>query len=117
MSARILPLPGYTVSIFISVQVTAALGRPIVQWSILEINEDSLTFSNLFEAIHAGRFEVISMSEELKKSKLTKTFVGTKADGLMATSSNQTLRVCTQFGNYVRFSVDLQQEDPADVSV
>jgi hypothetical protein len=97
---EILPLPDYTITMFISVQVTAALGRPIVQWSILEINEDTLTFSSLFEAIKAGRFEVISMSEDLKKLKLTKTFVGTKADGLMATSSNQMLRVCTQFGNY-----------------
>ena len=82
-----------------------------MQWSILEVNEDCLTFADLFEAIKAGRFEVISMSEELKKAKLSKTFVGTKTDGLMATSSNQTLRVCSQFGNYIRFSVDLSQED------
>ena len=40
---------------FISVQITTALGTPIVQWSILEINEDSLTFSSLFEVIKAGR--------------------------------------------------------------
>ena len=98
-------------AMFVSVQVTASLGRPIVQWSILEINEDSMTFADLFEAIKAGRFEVISMSEELKKAKLSKTFVGTKTDGLMATSSNQTLRVCSQFGNYIRFSVDLVEED------
>ena len=70
---------------FISVQVTASLGRPIVQWSILEINNNCLTFANLFEAKKAGRFEVISMSEDLTKSKLTKTFVGAKTDGLMAT--------------------------------
>ena len=102
---------------FISVQIMTALGTPIVQWSILEIDEDSLTFSSLFEVIKAGHFEVISMSEELKKSKLTKTFVEMKANRLMATNSNQMLRVCTQFGNYVRFSVDLPQEDPADMSV
>ena len=107
--------PGY--KMFISVQVMASLGRPIVLWSILEINEDCLTFTSLFEAIKAGRFEVISMTEELQKSKLTKTFVGTKVDRLMATSSNQTLRVCSQFGNYVRFSVDLLQENPVDAPI
>ena len=101
---------------FISVQVTASLGRPIMQWSILEINDDYLTFASLFEAIKAGRFEVISMSEDLKKSKLTKTFVGAKTDRLMATSSNQTLKICSQFGNYVRFSVDLPQEDSEGLS-
>ena len=96
---------------FVSIQVTASLGRPIVQWSILEVNKDSMTFADLFQAIKAGRFEVISMSDELKKTKLSKTFVGTKTDGLMATSSSQTLRVCSQFGNYIRFSVDLEEED------
>ena len=73
----------YIVAMFVSVQVTASLSRPIVQWSILEVNEDCLTFA---DSIKAGRFEVISMSEELKKAK---PFVGTKTDGQMATSSNQ----------------------------
>ena len=71
-----------------------------------------MTISHLFQAIKAGRFEVIAMSDELKKSKLARTFVGAMANGLMAISSNQTLKVCMQFGNYVRFSVDLPQEDP-----
>ena len=74
-------------------------------------NEDGLTFVNLFEATNAGHFDVISMSEELKKSKLAKTLVGTKTDELMATSSNQTLRVCSQFGIYIRFAVDLHKGD------
>ena len=100
---------------FICVQVMASLGRPIVQWSILEINEDCLTF--MFEAIKASHFEVISITEELKKSNLTETFVGTKTDGLMAMSNNQMLTVCSQFGSYVRISVDLPQENPVDVPV
>ena len=72
------------VAMFISVQPPCAM-------------EDYMRFANLFEAIKAGRFQVISMSRELKKLKLTKKFVDVCWDKMMAASSSQMLRVCLQF--------------------
>ena len=44
------------------------------------------------------------MSEDLKRVQLTWTFVGAKAVRLyMAISANQTVSVCSEFGNFLKF--------------
>lgn len=99
---------------FLSVQVTACLGRPIARWSILQVNDDE---ASLFEAIQAGRFDMIPVSKDLKNAKLSQTFVGSKTDTLMVVSSSQSVSVCSQFGNYVRFSVDIPSQQSVPVTL
>ena len=52
------------------------------------------------------------MSEDLKRAKLLKTFVGNKPDALIVSGSDQCfIAVCSQFGIYVKFSVELPKEE------
>ena len=84
---------------YISIIVTSGLGRAIVPWSILEIADEQKSFEDLFWSVQAGCFDVIPVSDELKRAQLVKTSVGTKADSLMIVSSSQTVcSVCEQFG-------------------
>ena len=47
------------------------------------------------------------MNGDLKRAHLSCTFVGAAKDALMIIgNSHVVLRVCSQFGNYVKFSVD-----------
>ena len=96
----------------IRIQVTAGLGKTHCSLKHCRVNYDHtrISFANLFETVQARIFKVFLMSEDLKGAQLTQTFVGTKADGLMAVSSNETVTVCSQFGKYAQVIVDLQQE-------
>ena len=52
------------------------------------------------------------MSDNLKQAKLSKTFVGNKPDALIVSGSDQCIMgVCSQFGIYVKFSVELPEEE------
>ena len=57
------------------------------------------------------------MCDDLKRAVLLRTFVGAKMETLMVASSGQSvLRVCAQFGNYVKFVVELLElKDPEPV--
>ena len=57
------------------------------------------------------------MCDDLKRAVLLRTFVGAKMETLMVASSGQSvLRVCAQFGNYVKFVVELPElKDPEPV--
>ena len=59
----------------------------------------------------------MEVSEDLKEAKLIRTFVGAKMETLMVASSGQSvLKVCAQFGNYVKFIVELPEpKDPEPV--
>ena len=96
------------------VNVSATLGRSLVSWTIIEVNDESYTFDSLFASIRAGRFDSVVVSEELRKAaKLLRSLVGSKRDELMATSNGQlVLDVCREFGKYVRVSVGLVDEEP-----
>lgn len=88
---------------YLSVLVTCGLGRPIVPWSILEVSDEDKSFENLLESLQAGCFDLVEVSEDLKKAKLKKCLVGVKADSLMVASNSQSVcRICTQFGCYVK---------------
>ena len=63
---------------YLSVQVSESLGRLIVPWTIIEFLEEGLLFGDLLSCIKAGRFSVIEVSDDLKRAKLLKTFVGNK---------------------------------------
>ena len=76
---------------YISIIVTSGLGRAVVPWSILEIADEQKSFEDLFWSVQAGCFDVIPVSDELKRAQLIKTSVGTKADSLMIVSSSQTV--------------------------
>ena len=95
---------------FLTVQIVASLGRPLVPWSIVELNDEAITFAQLFEKIQAGSFDIIDVSDDLKRAKISRTFVGSKRDTLMNIGNDHVvLTVCSQFGNFVRWTVLLLQ--------
>lgn len=55
-----------------SMTITALLGRPIVPWSIIEVNDEDRTFEGLFETVKAGCFDVVPVSDELRRARLLK---------------------------------------------
>ena len=96
---------------YLSVQVSETLGRLIVPWTIIEFHEEGLSFGDLLSSIKAGHFSVIEVSDDLKRAKLLKTF-GNKPDALIVSGSDQcVIAVCSQFGIYVKFSVELPKEE------
>ena len=99
--------------LLLTVQVVASLGRPLVPWSIIELNDEEVTFTVLFERIQAGSFDIIEVSDDLKRAQLSRTFVGSKRDALMTIGNDHiVLRVCSQFGNYLKFAVDISVSPP-----
>ena len=92
----------------LSVQVVGNLGRPLVPWTIVEMNEQECSFEQLFETIQSGCFDCVTVSEDLKCAILQRSFVGSQNDALMVVSNSQSvLNVCAEFGRYVRLSVEL----------
>ena len=59
----------------------------------------------------------MEVSDDLKRAVLLQMFVGAKMETLMVASSGQAvLRVCAQFGNYVKLIVELPElKDPEPV--
>ena len=91
---------------YLSVQVSKSLGRLIIPWTIIEFLREELLFGDLLSCIKAGRFSVIEVSDDLKRVKLLKTFVGNKPDALIVSGNDQcVIVVCSPFGIYVKFSV------------
>ena len=92
----------------LSITVSASLGRSLLPWTIVEVNEDDYTFETLFTNIQGGRFDAVTISDELKTARLLRSLVGHKRDELMVTSNGlSVLGVCREFGKFVRFSVEL----------
>ena len=56
------------------VNISASLGRSLVPWSILEVNEQELTFKDLFTSIQAGCFDTVAVSDDLKSANLVCSF-------------------------------------------
>ena len=81
------------VTMLLTVQVVASLGRPLVPWSIIELNDEEVTFTVLFERIQAGSFDIIEVSDDLKRAQLSRTFVGSKRDALMTIGNDQKYNV------------------------
>ena len=67
--------------------------------------------------LQVGCFDAVEVCDDLKIAVLLRTFVGAKTETLMVVSSGQSvLRVCAQFGNYVKFVVKLPElKDPEPV--
>ena len=101
----------------LSVLVALNLGRPLVPWTIVEVIGEDQTFLTLFEKLQAGCFDAVEVCDDLKRAVLLRTFVGAKMETLMVASSGQSvLRVCAQFGNYVKFVFELPElKDPEPV--
>lgn len=95
-------------NMLLSVQVVANPGRPLVPWTIVEMNQQECSFEQLFERILAGCFDCVTVSDDLKRATLQRSSVGSQKDALMVTSNSQSvLNVCEEFGRYVRLSVEL----------
>ena len=78
--------------------MSESLGRLIVSWTIIEFLGEELSFGDLLSCIKASRFSVIEVSDDLKRAKLLKTFVGNKPDALIVSGSDQCIiAVCSQF--------------------
>ena len=99
---------------FISVLVTGGLGRPLVPWSIIEVTDEEKTFENVLQSMQAGRFEIVVVSDDLKRATLKKASVGSKQESLMVTNNSQSVcRVCGQFGSYVKLTVEVAEPEQA----
>ena len=81
----------------LTVQVVASLGRPLVPWSIIELNDEEVTFIQLFEKIQAGSFDIIEVSDDsMKRAQVSRIFVGSNRDALMTIGNDHVvLRVCS----------------------
>jgi len=107
---------------YLSVQIIVVLGRVIVPWTIVDFHEENVTFSEFFCCIKAGQYNV-EVTDDLKRARLLKTFVGNKTDTLIVSGVDQlVIPVCSQFGIYVKFTVELilpvsTSEEVLDMSV
>ena len=84
----------------------------------MEIADEQKSFNDLFQSVQAGCFDVIPVSDELKRAQLIKTSVGAKTDSAMFVRSSQAVcSVCEQFGKYVKLTVEIAStpatEEPA----
>ena len=93
----------------LSITISVSLGRSLLPWTIIEVNDDTFTFEALLTSIQGGRFDAVMMiSEDLKSARLLRSLVGQKR---MATSNRlSVLEVCREFGKFVRFSVELSSQ-------
>ena len=48
------------------------LGRSLLPWTIIEVNEHIYTFETLFTSIQDGRFDAVKISEDLKRNCTTR---------------------------------------------
>ena len=51
-------------------------GPSLLPWTIIEVNEDTYTFEALFTSIQGGRFNAVTISEDLKSARLLRSLVG-----------------------------------------
>ena len=56
----------------LSVLVAMNLCRPLVPWTIVEVNGDQ-TFLTLFEKLQAGFFDAVEVCDDLKRAVLLRT--------------------------------------------
>ena len=71
--------------------VSKRLGRLIFPCIIIEFPEEELSFGDLPSFVKAGCFSVIEVSDDIKQTKLLKTFIRNKPDALIASGSGQCL--------------------------
>ena len=96
---------------YLSICVSVALGRRLVQWTIIDIQGEDRTFLGLFRQVKAGKFKCIEMTDELKRATLSQVMVGSDKDKLMVTSANQSVSgICEVFGKYIKFVVQVDEE-------
>ena len=99
----------------LSVTVSVRQGRSLLPWTIIEVNEDDYTFETFFTNIQGGRFDAVTVSEDMKSARLLRSLVGQKRDELMITSNGlSVLEVCWEFGKFVRLSVELPSRQPSE---
>ena len=53
-----------------------SLGPSLLPWTIIEVNEDTYTFEALFTTIQGGRFNAVTISEDLKSARLLRSLLG-----------------------------------------
>ena len=100
----------------VSVQVVIGLGKPIVPWTILEVDAKK-TFNQLFTPLQAGVFDCIEVTDILKRATPHQTYVGNKIEQLMVISSFQiVVTICSQFGKYVKLLVEMNDQNQELVS-
>ena len=69
-------------------------------------------FQNLFCDIKVGCFDAIPVLHELTHVQLMKTFVGSKPEALVVTAPSHCIfSMCTLFDTYIKFSVQLVEDD------
>ena len=74
-------------AMLLSVLVALNLDRPLVPWSIVEVNGEDQSFLTLLKKLQAGCFDAVKVSDNLKRAVLLRTFVGAKMETLMVASS------------------------------
>ena len=50
----------------LSITISVSLGPSLLPWTIIEVSEDTYTIEALFTSIKGGRFNAVTISEDLK---------------------------------------------------
>lgn len=96
---------------YICVSVSVKFGPQLVPWTVVELAEDS-SFDAMFLKIQAGAFDIIPVSDNLRKSILVQALAGSTKESLNVVSTTASvLGVCGIFGATVKFVVEVEEND------
>ena len=90
----------------------------LVSWTIFQMEDDSLSLSELFENIKSSRVSIIVLSSELSTAQLEKVFIGKSKEIL--TNIDQSIQLCdvlVSFGQFIRYNVVIHVITPISVGV
>ena len=87
----------------------------LVSWTIFQMEDHSLSLSELFENIKSGRVSIIVLSSELSTAQLEKVFIRKSKEIL--TNIDPSIQVCdvlVSFGQFIWYNVVIR---PVSVGV
>ena len=90
----------------------------LVSWTIFQMEDNSLSLSELFENIKSGRVSIIVLSSELSMAQLEKVFIGKSKQIL--TNIDPSIQICdvlVSFGQFIRYNVVIHVTTPISVGV
>ena len=90
----------------------------LVSWTIFQMEDHSLSLSELFENIKSGRVSIIVPSSELSTAQLEKVFIGKSKEIL--TNIDPSIQLCdvlVSFGQFIRYNVVIRVTTPVSGGV
>jgi len=90
----------------------------LVSWTIFQIEDNSLSLSELFENIKGGRVSMIVPSSELSQAQLEKVFTRKSKENLtIIDPAIQLSDVLVNFGQFIRYNIVIRVTTPTPVGV